>query len=256
MSSASQRQYNRGGGDNPCAGLVVQVSDMAKHMTSRTRFHLRTTILTSATALMLAIAGCTAVGAIAANLEREGSREVAASYKGLAGKSFAVVVAADRTIQGDHPLIIEHMIERITARLSEPSNVPAAGGYVPAVQVAKYLSEHPSWTAQSMKALAGELGGVERIVYIDLFEFRLNDPGNAYLWDGRASANVSVVETDSAMDDFFAFQQTVSVGFPDKQGLGPSDMQASGVRTELARRLIERASWLFYDHTEMNKLEY
>lgn len=256
MPSKSERQYNRDNSDDPCVGVVVQVFDMAEHMTSLTRLLFRSAILTSAIASVLLGAGCTAVGAVAAKLEREGSREVAASYKGLAGKSFAVVVAADRTIQGENPLIIEHMIERITSRLSEPSNVPAAGGYVPAVQVAKYLSEHPSWTAKSMKELAQALGGVERIVYIDLFEFRLNDPGNAYLWEGRASANVSVIETDSVIDNFFAFQQTISVGFPDKQGLGPSDMQATGVRTELARRMIERASWLFYDHTEMNKLEY
>lgn len=198
----------------------------------------------------LACAGCTAAGFIAATIEKEGTHDVEAQYTRLEGRSYAVVVAADRSIQAEHPLIVEYLTERITNRLAEPGNVPRAGGYVPAIQVVKYLNEHPGWSAKSMDELAKELGGVERLIYVDLYEFRLNDPGNAYLWEGVASANVSVIETDSPIPDDHAFGRTITVKFPDQSGLGPNDLQAAGVRTELTRRMVDRVSWLFYTHEE------
>lgn len=202
------------------------------------------------------VAGCSAVGAIAGKIEREGSHDVEADYEGLGGKSFAVIIAADRAIQGDHPLLVELLTERITQRLAQPTNVPCAAGVVPPAQVVKYLAEHPGWTSRPLSEIAKELGGVQRLVYIDLYEFRLNDPGNAYLWEGVASANVSVIETDSPIPDDHAYQRSVTVKFPDKQGIGPNELQAAAVRTELARRLIDRASWLFYAHEEKNHPDY
>lgn len=207
-------------------------------------------------ALAMIPAGCSAVGAIAAKVEREGSHDVKAKYEGLGGKTFAVVVAADRAIQGDHPLLTELMIERMTQRLANNTNVPRAAGFVPPLQVQKYLVEHSNWTAMSLTDLAKELGGVDRLVYVDLYEFRLNDPGNAYLWEGIAAGNVSVVETDSPVPDDFAFQQEIQIKFPDAAGMGPNDLSAAAVRTELARRFIERACWLMYNHEEKNHLEY
>jgi hypothetical protein len=207
-------------------------------------------------AMSAMLAGCSAVGAIAAKMEREGSRDVPAQYEGLGGKTFAVVVAADRAIQGDHPLLTELMIERMTQRLANNTNVPRAAGFVPPLQVQKYLVEHTNWTALSLTDLAKELGGVDRLVYVDLYEFRLNDPGNAYLWEGVAAGTVSVIETDSPVPDDFAFQKEIQVKFPDNAGMGPNELSSAAVRTELARRFIERACWLMYNHEEKNNLEY
>lgn len=198
----------------------------------------------------LAGSGCTFLGGAMESYRESSTKLVEADYLGLAGKSFAVVVTAERSIQADHPSLVDYFTAQMTGRLSDPACVPLAGGFVPAVQVLKYIYSNPGWTARPYSDVAKELGGVERLVIVEITEFRLNDPGNSYLWEGVANATISVVETDSAFSDEVSYNKAVAVDFPDQAGFGPTDLTAAAVRTELARRLLDRASWLFFGHQE------
>lgn len=201
-------------------------------------------------------AGCTTVGALvggmAESARRSGTSEVDAEYKGLAGKSFAVIVAADRIIQADFPDAVARLSTAIADRLRQNAG---ASGFVPGEQVLQWQYNNPRWSAMPVAQLAQELQ-VERLVYVDLIEYRLNDPGNAYLWSGLATANVGVIEADSSIPDDFAYQAQLTVRFPDEEGMGPAELPLAAVNTELARRMTDRVSWLFYKHEEPNELEY
>jgi hypothetical protein len=83
-----------------------------------------------------------------------------------------------------------------------------------------------------------------------LVEYRLNEPGNQYLWSGLATGTLDVYEADSPAPDEPAFQKPIRVAFPDKNGLGPNDIPRAGVATELGRRFVDRATWLFFKHEE------
>jgi hypothetical protein len=103
--------------------------------------------------------------------------------------------------------------------------------------------------------LAKELG-VDRLIFVDVHEFRLTDPGNQYLWAGLASGSVSVWEADSALSDSAACTESISTKYPTKeQALGPQDMPRSNVQMVLAKKFIDRVAWLFYTHDEPNMPE-
>ncbi|HYE02521.1 MAG TPA: hypothetical protein VD963_04730 [Phycisphaerales bacterium] len=218
----------------------------------------RTATVLGAAALALCTlcaSGCM-LGALVGGMEesrrRSSTRAVAASYDGLAGKSFAVVVAADRIIQADHPDVVPLLTYRISEQLR---NHAGAAGFVPPDRVMGFLSANPRWVAMAPEELADRLG-VERLVHVELQEFRLNDPGNQYLWAGVAAGTISVVEADGPAPEVFGFQEAISVDFPDQTGYGPAEMSAQVVKTALARRFIDRASWLFYEHQEPYYPEY
>ncbi len=192
------------------------------------------------------------VGGMAESARRTESSEVPAEYDGLRGKSFAVIVAADRATQADFPDVVARLTVEISRRLAEHVG---ASGYVPGEKVLQWQYNNPRWSTMPMSELAQQLG-VQRLVYVDLIEYRLNDPGNAYLWDGLGTANVGVVEADTSLPDDFAMQKQVSVKFPDNEGAGPAEIPFAAVNTELARRLADRAAWLFYTHEEKNEMEY
>lgn len=200
--------------------------------------------------LVLGLAGCNLVGGLvggmAESYKRSAKHPVEAKHAGLAGKSFAVIVSADRIIQADHPEVVAKLSIDIADRLAKEAN---ASGFVPGQVVLEYQFNHPRWVAMPMGQLAKDLG-VERLVYVDLVEYRLNDPGNQYIWQGVASAMVGVVHADSTLPDEYAFQEQVRVKFPDKDGLGPTDLPRAAVNTALVSRLTDRASWLLYDHEE------
>jgi len=213
-------------------------------------YSLKSLFLAALSVLLLLFGGCTLVGGAMQSYRQNSTRTIEPDYLGLAGKSFAVVVTTERSIQAEHPSLIDYLTAQMTARLSDPNSVPVAGGFVPAAQVLKYVYGNPGWTAKPWADVAKELGGVERLVILEVTEFRLNDPGNQYLWEGLAAGTVSVIEADSILADEVAYYKAVAVKFPDKQGFGPNEMSAATVRTELARRLLDRASWLFYSHEE------
>lgn len=194
----------------------------------------------------------TAVGFLAESARRQGSTLFPAEYTGLREKSFAVVVTADRVIMADHTPVIARVTNDVAARLAE-----FAGGsaFVPGPDVLQYTYSHPRWSMRPLGQLATDLG-VQRLVIIDLTEYRLSDPGNQYLWAGVATVTVRVIEADSPVPDEPVFTKQIQVKFPTKSGYGPLDIPRAAVNTELTRRLVDRCAWLFYDHEESNIIEY
>jgi hypothetical protein len=195
---------------------------------------------------------------MAASAEEFREHEVKAAYRGLEGKSFAVIVSADRMIQGEHPGLVEFVQTKLVERMSARTNVPRAGGFVPASDVMAFVARNPGWAAKPMSELAKGLGGVDRLILVEISDYRLTEPGNVYEWNGAAAANVSVFETDGSetKSELAVLDRTITVTFPDKKSMTPSDMAQSLVTSALAGRVIDRAAWLFVDHMERVKITY
>jgi hypothetical protein len=215
--------------------------------------HLCCCVLLAVTA---ALPGCQLVGGMLENSRRNSTRVVEAEYEGLAGKSFAVLVSADRAIQGEHPGLVEHLTNRITERLAQTTNKPKPAGVVPPADILQYQSRHPDWASKPYDALANEVGGVQRLILVEVSEYRLNEAGNAYEWDGTASGAVRVVEVDTGSLDSFAFDKLVTVRFPDKKGITPDQVSRSAMTSAIALRFIDRTTWNFYAHDEPYYPEY
>lgn len=206
--------------------------------------------------LALPLAGCNIIGGFVALWgayeEKEGSHMVDAEYRGLPNKSFAVLVTAPAVLQANRPGLTGKLALEISDRLAANSG---ASGFVPGSRIIQYQYNRPNWVARPMGDVAKELG-VDRIIFIDISEYRLRDPGNQYVWDGVANAMVAVYECDSSMPDDIAYQKIVQVKFPDGSGFSPTDLPEAAVNTELTRRLAERTAWLFWTHEEKNALKY
>jgi hypothetical protein len=206
-------------------------------------------------AISLAPAGCALgqlFGGMAASAERQGSHAVPAKYRGLTGKSFAVIFAADRSIQSEYPQIVTAFTRELTRRLAENAG---ASGVLPADEVLAFQFQRPGWVALSPQEVAKELE-VERLVFIDLTDFALNEPGNQYEWRGVAAGAVTVIEAEGDTYPVEKFRENIRVKFPDHEGGSQDNMQSQTVLSELSRRFVERSGWLFYDHEEANVIKY
>ncbi len=175
-----------------------------------------------------------------------------AAYTGLDDQTFAVLVSGHRGLHADFPAVIPQITTQVAERLKTETK---ATGYVPAATMLRYQYENPGWSAQAFSEVAEELG-VDRLVVVDVQEFRLNDPGNRYLYDGVAAATVAVIETDGITPDDIAFEFFVNVAFPDAGGYGPEDYSEQEVASVLMNRFVNRATWPFYDAEIPNELAY
>ncbi len=192
------------------------------------------------------------VGGMAESAHREGSTDIPAEYTGVAGHSFAAVASVDRATQARYPTLASEVIGRVNSRLAQSAG---ATGWVPPDQIIAYLNNNPSWPAWSRERLAEEFG-VERLIIVELAEYRLNETGNQYLWDGVAAGTVTVHEADAYAPEFEVFSKEIRVSFPDQRGYGPEELPEAAVATELLRRFVDRVVWVFYDHEEANVIPY
>jgi len=192
------------------------------------------------------------IGAMADSAERQGSTTFPADYDGLDGYSYAVVISADRLIESDNPGITARLMQVIDETLKENTQATA---HIPSGKLLAQLYADPSWQALPRGEM-GEKLGVDRLIVIEIIEYRLHDPGNRYTWNGVASGIVEVYEIDSGLPDDPAYEQTIAVGFPDRQGLLEEEAPERMITSELSRRFSERIAWLFYQHKEPNEIKY
>lgn len=203
-----------------------------------------------AAAGLSAAGGCAIFGAVGIMEEerrRNATIKVPPLYVGLEGKSFAVVVEAPQTLEMTYPEVVPRITVAVSDRLKDYAGATA---YVPGEVAYSMVRNNPALLMKSYKAVAEELDGVDRLVWITLDEFRLHDSGNRYLWKGVASGSVMVVDAESALEDDIVFEQAIRVTFPDIEGATRDDRTEAQVGFELLRRFINRASWPFYEHEE------
>lgn len=203
----------------------------------------------------LGMQGCiipAAIGGMAESYQRTGKSKVQAEYTGITGKSFAVVATGSRLMEADHPGLTARIIQRVNDRLILNANPSYA---IPSGDLLTVLFNTPQWPALTRGQIADMLG-VERLVVIEIIEYSLHEPGNPYLWDGVASVLVQVYESDSGMPDDPVYEKALRLTFPDARGFMRTDLPEAAVTSELSNRIVNRVSWLFYDHEEPNSLPY
>lgn len=209
-------------------------------------------------ALCLALAslgGCfipALIGGMAESYQATASHDVEAEFTGLDGKNYAIVVTADRSIEASFPTLVPAVTERIFQRLYEAK---VGKGCVAPAQSLAFLYDNPRWLVRPRAELAKELG-VDCLINIEIQEFRLYDPGNQYLWNGVSMGHLSVIDATSPTPELYAFEKQVTVKFPDKAGMGPTDYNLNQVESVLLKRFIDRTTWPFYTHEEKIRPEY
>jgi len=211
---------------------------------------LRRGVLLGVLALLTAATGgCgvfAAASAIGAQIEREKKIEVLAEYDGLLNHSVAVVVQSDPSMLYEHPTVTANVCANLSARIA--TNVQGAQVLDPRI-VLQWQYQTPHWSSLPYGQIAADLG-VDRVVLVDIFEYRLNPPGNTWMWDGVCAATVGVIEGNGADADEFAFSKNVTVKFPDEEGISREQATARQVETGLLTKFLQRTAWLFFDHIE------
>jgi hypothetical protein len=203
----------------------------------------------AAVALLASAGGCGMFGIaskVGEAIESEKKVEVLAKYKGLENKTVAVIVNADRGTLYEYPTVVPQVAGNIATAIKQ---------HVSGAQVLDWRESlawcyrTPSWTTLPLGQIVEDLG-VERVVYVDLYEFRLNPPGNRWIWEGVAAANVSILEKGSLDPDTAAEEFSVVVKFPDMKDLSRESAREADIQLGLIARFMQTATKLFYDHIE------
>jgi hypothetical protein len=196
-----------------------------------------------------ALPGCIIPGiasAIGQKIEKDKMIEVLARYRGLENRTVAVLAHTDMTTGYENPMAVANIVANVASQIQR--RVGGARVLDPR-DTLSWSHQHPGWPAMPPGEVAKELD-VERVVMIDIYEYRLNPPGNAWLWEGVAAANVTVIEVDGIDPDAPAEEFNVTVGFPEDEGVSRDMATANAIELGLQKLFVDKIAWLFYDHIE------
>ncbi len=208
--------------------------------------------IVAAASLVLAAAagaGCAVtslVGGMAQNFEYSKQVVVTPVGTGLENKSVAVLVELDMTTRYEHPDIEMTIATRVAQLIQR--NVQGVRVVSPLV-VAEWRYRTPQWSSLSYGEMT-KLLNVDRIVHVDVYEYRLHPPGNQWLWEGVCAANVGIAERDGFDPDSFADVFPVEAKFPEIEGLSRESASAANIQAGLLKQFTRNAAWLFYRHLE------
>lgn len=195
-------------------------------------------------AALPALPGCAAVGGAVAAYQETEEVTIPAEYTGLAGRKVAILVDAPLEIQYEHPEVVA-MITDVVG-LNVRAYCPQAL-VLDTRQTLAYQYNNVYWSTMDYAQLCRDLEA-DRVILVDLNNYRLIEPGNPYLWDGRAGADVNVIEAESPDPTVFAFRKSIAVRFPGMDGVTREDATEQQVAQGLQIALCQAISRLFHDH--------
>jgi hypothetical protein len=200
-------------------------------------------------AAALTLGGCGVerlIGGMAQNYEYQKLKEVHALYPDLENKTVAVLVDVDLGTLYEHPDVVLTIATNVSRDVQ--LNVPGVRVISP-TYVTEWQFRTPMWNAMPYGEIAESIG-VDRVVHIDLYEFRLHPPGNRWLWEGVCAANVGIIERDGLDPDAYADVFSVESTYPSIRGVTRDSADANRIRTGLLKLFVDEVSWLFYPHLE------
>jgi hypothetical protein len=205
--------------------------------------------LTSAMMLLLISAlltGCAAAGWLAQGAAGNGKKKikVKAQYHNLENKRVAVMVCADEYTLFEFPGAPLKVSQFISGKIA--SNIPGTWLMNPR-EVIDFQNANPYWATLPYGELIRKMD-VERLVIIDLVEYRTHEPGNSHVWQGVITGNVGVVEAEAADPDNFTFYTTVHALFPEESKVGMLNSDDETVELGMLATFARDGAGLFYDH--------
>ncbi len=200
-------------------------------------------------AMSTLLTGCTVAklaGAMGGAEEAQKLIEVMPRYTGLENHTVAVVVEADYVTTFERPSLVQTVASGVTFRIAK---------WVPNVQVLdptvvlNWQFSKPQWNTLPYGEIAAQLN-VDRVVFVEILEYRLNPPGNQWVWEGNAVARVGVIERGGLDADTFSDTYDISAKYPDVQGVTRESATQTQIETGLLYEFVKHAAWLFHLHYE------
>ena len=121
------------------------------------------------------------------------TEKVPAEYKGLVGKTVAIVIFTDQEVQYEYPYARLNLSAALQAELK---NHIKKVSVIDPRRVIKYQDENINWETLE-KTKLGQVFGADAVLYVVLDEYRMREPGSVNLYRGQISGQATVFKTAS-----------------------------------------------------------
>lgn len=196
-------------------------------------------------ALVTILPGCVVAGWLADGFhDPDAPVRVEAEYLGLEGQRVAVLVDTDISVAFQQPLAQLEVASAISDRIA--SEVPEVT-VRDAREIVEFQQRNIYWNTSPYAELMERLD-VDRLVLIELVEYRLHEPGNVNIWRGLMTANVGVTEAEADQPNNQVYATTVSVEYPRDSEVGLLNADERTVRMATLEMFTHATVGKFFEH--------
>lgn len=121
-----------------------------------------------------------------------------ARYSGLGGQKVGVMVYAARPVKIDFPNVQLDIAKGVQSKLQQSvREMPELKGATFPVRpesISRYQQDNPQIDGMPITRVAPKLGGIERLIYIEVHELQTRSDVSAILYRGRIEASLRVIE--------------------------------------------------------------
>lgn len=193
----------------------------------------------------LQLSGC---AFLAAGAQKVAGKDVAASYTGLSNKTVAIVIYADWATSLEYVGARDEIAIFVTARCHEL--LPTVK-LVNAKEIIHWQDDTREWQGMPVKEI-GQHFSVDRVLYIELLDYRTREPGAKNLMRGRIHAMCRVYETETP-GNTPAWERELDVYWPEvapQNALQTSDIT---IRRRVLEAFSDQLVGNFFDRKEYEK---
>lgn len=174
---------------------------------------------------------------------------VTAAYRGLANRSFAVLVAPDDYALGRHPQVVDRVSRCVTTAVA--AAVDATRPMDPE-QIVTFQHDNPGWVTSPPGDLIERLQ-VDRLLIVWLSDYALHEPGNAHVWRGVVAAKIDVIEAEAPNPNNAVYRTDVRAIFPADNSIGVFNAKDRDIEFGMLKNFGDSVANLFVDHEVVQK---
>lgn len=189
----------------------------------------------------MSMSGCNILGAVGGVAGQALPNNVAASYKGLAGQRVAVMVWAEAGVKADFPYLPLDVAEGLQQELKsvqkndKPKDLLKTTFPIDPASIVRYEEDHPELESTPLTETAARLN-VDRLIYIEINSFATRSEASLDLYRGSISANLEVLEINSAGAKVVYQENNINVVYPKKD---PTEGEPEGNDAKVYKNTLD-----------------
>lgn len=188
--------------------------------------------------------GCNLLELPAYVLFGQSSKSVKAQYKGLKGTKTAIIIATGLAADFEYPNARMNVALASAQAIGEHVKKVE---FVDATEIDTFQEENIDWAAIPFSSIGSKFD-VQRILYLDIYQFTLYEENSINLLRGRISAAVRVYEMDSPNPDQPAYRDEIIVLYPEGYPMALSDAAMQNVHFNTITIFADQLAKKFYNH--------
>ena len=190
--------------------------------------------------------GCEGLGYLTYIIAGDDSKKTKATYKGLEDTKVLILLNTPAGMEYSHPqsretllLISQKILEEKVKNISFCNHD----------MVESFIMRELDWISLPISELARKFDA-QRVIYIDIYEFTLQDSNSIGIYQGQSKAEIKVYEADSETPDTPVFNFYVDVKYPENHPVAASPDAKYRVLTGTLKQISYETCRRFFTHKE------